>query len=129
MSIEIYVDKELKCSVVSNKKMLEYMEKIKELEVEDSPLFLIQETIYHSPVCPQAPKKVPGGNNHIVPIENIKRINNRYNSALDLAGMEKICKRKMQTTGSQCTRECYKYKVCKYHWNVWRKKNPFVDHP
>jgi len=156
MSIEIYVDQDLRYKMNSSKEvqdlLINCMEYVREIcdsyeefpkKVQEStmsvpnpfimgvqePILCVQESTFHVQECPNAPIKEKSRFHHRAPIETIKNMNKQYTDALDLAGIERPCKRKMASTGQPCSHGCYKYRRCKYHLAVWKKRNPFLGHP
>lgn len=83
-----------------------------------------------------------------VPPAKITELNNWFNLEMEKAvrdvqprvlstvknetSLKIVCNRKLKRgkrEGESCGKSVYKYGLCSYHWNVWRKKNPFLKHP
>ena len=75
-------------------------------------------------VCPSAPVKKaerrPLDYNNLVSTQHSGR-----RLTLDISPRCKI----ISTTGQGCKCDAAKYGRCKYHYGLWKKKNPFVGHP
>ena len=103
-------------------------------------------TLIDSPVK----KNMLGRNNFRIPPAKITEMNNLFNSEMDKAAQEhhelvnfrvsprkntalvSLCTRKLKRgsrKGDLCGKSVYKYGICSYHWGVWKKNNPFLNHP
>ena len=92
-----------------------------------------------------APVKRKVSNNFRSTPEKITEMNDIFNKKMNEAYSEKVlireippqppfkkCTRRLkrgERKGEQCLKSSYKYNMCSYHWGVWKKNNPFLNHP
>lgn len=109
-------------------------------------LLMKNDTLIRSPVK----KSVPARNNFRIPPAKITEMNNLFNLEMDKAVQEQhelvyfrespqksvklvgVCTRKLKSgnrKGDSCGKSVHKYGICSYHWGVWKKNNPFLNHP
>lgn len=92
-------------------------------EIEESQVTPLQNTVSCSE-CPNAPiKKAPPR-----PLDYNNLVSTQKTGRSMILAISPRCKM-ISTTGQACKCDASKYGRCKYHYGLWKKKNPFVGHP
>lgn len=93
-------------------------------EIEHEPSVPLQESSRKEPECPNAPiKKAPPR-----PLDYDNLTSTQQAGRRLILSISPRCKM-VTSTGQACKCDATKYGRCKYHFSLWKKRNPFMTHP